>query len=206
MYKLSFAIILIFISLESVNAGSQCFIKSPVQKPVCTTKTCPAPVVQRVEIKPKIVEQKIEQTIVNKTDVVNNLIMPARLEPLRIAAPPPQPTPLTMRPFSFQNNMGPLPQQADPYQHPYVDAVCAHGQITLSDGTCVNANPFILNNVVTRRVTTTTSSVGGVLKTTTSSSAVQIDPQTGKATEVTPEQKSEDSPAPPPPSSTRYGY
>jgi hypothetical protein len=150
-------------------------------------------------VKPAAVTQKIDQTILNKTDVINNLIMAPRLEPLRIAPPPFTPQPLTMRPFSFQNNMAPLPQRADPYQSPFVAAVRAE-----------NTGSFVLlNGVVTRRSTTTVSSNSGTTTTKSSTSAVQIDPKTGKATKISPEEKSSEKPAPvvpPTPSPTRYGY
>lgn len=89
-------------------------------------------------------EHKQEISVTNNVKVINNLVVPAKLKPLVIERPPATPAPLTMRPFSFNPNMGPLPQKGDDYKSPFVGA--------LPD---VIPNPIILNNIATRKSSTT---------------------------------------------------
>lgn len=176
MHKIIIALIVLTMSQTQAIAGGHCFIKRQKQCFIC-----PKPVVKTevVTLEPKVIEQKIDQTIVNKTDVVNNLIMPPRLEPLVIAPPPYKPEPLTTRPFRFQPNLGPLPVQADPYRSPFVGRVESPPIV-----------PVLLNNVVTRRTTATSETKYGSTTTQSSSSAVRVNPQTGEKQIVTPETKS----------------
>lgn len=66
--------------------------------------------------------------------------MPIKLKPLMIDEPPATPAPLTMRPFRFNPNMGPLPQKGNDYKSPFTGATPDN-----------IPNPFIINNIVTRK-------------------------------------------------------
>lgn len=148
MYKTIIICLFVFISNQA-DAGKHCFV---CLKPVVH----PQPVTEEIIIKSEPIIQKIEQTIINKTEVINNFIMPPRLEPLTIAPPPYQPSPLTPRPFSFRPN--PLLQQDDPYQSPFIAAIKTDAR-----------SAVLLNNVVTRKTTTTAS--------TQSTSEVKVTPK-----------------------------
>jgi hypothetical protein len=81
-----------------------------------------------------------EVKVVNNTNVINNLIMPVNLKPLKIDRPPMAVAPLKTRPFNFNQNMGPLPQIGDSYKSPF------------SEYAAINQpSPFISNNVVIRK-------------------------------------------------------
>lgn len=84
--------------------------------------------------------------VINRVKVINNLVAPSRLKPLVIDKPPLAPAPLTMRPFSFSPNVGPLPQKGDDYKSPFTGAI----PDTLP-------GPMIFNNIVTRKSSTTLS-------------------------------------------------
>lgn len=89
----------------------------------------------------------VTQNILNKTNVINNVIIPNPIQPLIVDAPPARPAPLKMRPFNFQPNMEPLPQQGDDYQNPFVSAVRSDIPST-----------FIMNNIIVKKTTTTINS------------------------------------------------
>lgn len=115
----------------------------------------------------------INQTIVNKTDIINNLIMPNEIEPLRIIAPLKGPAPLTMRPFTFQNNTKPnlAPQLAPQSTKP--QGVFVELNITHTNQNFMHS-PFIYNNVLINKTTSSQN--------TTTFESIKIDAQSGKIT------------------------
>jgi len=104
-----------------------------------------------IQLDPQIIKQKIDQTIINKTAVINNLILPPTLAPLIVETPPPSPLPLAMRPFSFQNNMAPYRAPQLEVPSPFTGAIPGP-----------NLQPIIANSLVIRSSVTTAESAAKV--------------------------------------------